>query len=68
MNLDNTQKSDNDIDIAMLVKKIFLAYETKNREQAENLLTSNFTFTSPLDDHIDRETYFKKCWAFSNET
>ena len=59
--------SDNDIDIGTLVKKIFSAYETKNRKQAENLLTNDFTFTSPLDDHIDKKTYFEKCWTFSNE-
>ena len=58
---------DNDIDIAILVRKIFSAYETKNKEQAESLLSNDFTFTSPVDDHIDKTTYFKKCWIFSNE-
>ncbi len=26
------------------------------------MLTSDFTFSSPRDDHIDRDQYFKHCW------
>jgi hypothetical protein len=28
----------------------------------ESFLSADFTFTSPLDDRIDRATYFAKCW------
>lgn len=31
----------------------------------EDLLSDDFTFTSPRDDHIDRTTYFKRCWPYS---
>jgi ketosteroid isomerase-like protein len=33
----------------------------------EELLAADFTFTSPHDDHIDRKTYFERCWPFSDE-
>ncbi|MDB5076044.1 MAG: nuclear transport factor 2 family protein [Chloroflexi bacterium] len=28
----------------------------------EDLLGPDFTFTSPYDDHIDRTSYFDRCW------
>lgn len=31
----------------------------------EALLGDDFTFTSPLDAHIDRAAYFKRCWPNS---
>lgn len=31
----------------------------------EALLTNDFTFTSPKDDHIDLATYFARCWPNS---
>jgi ketosteroid isomerase-like protein len=48
-----------------LVRRYFAAYETKDREALETLLTPDFTFTSPYDDHIDRRVYFEKCWPNS---
>ena len=26
------------------------------------MLTEDFTFSSPRDDHIDRAAYFERCW------
>jgi hypothetical protein len=49
-------------DIAHLVRGLFAAYQANDREYAERLLSPDFTFTSPYDDHIDRATYFKQCW------
>jgi ketosteroid isomerase-like protein len=48
-----------------LIRKCFAAYESKDRKAIEELLSADFTFTSPLDDHIDRATYFKRCWPNS---
>jgi hypothetical protein len=28
----------------------------------EALVDNEFSFTSPYDDHIDRATYFERCW------
>jgi hypothetical protein len=48
--------------IAELVRGLFAAYRALDREFAERLLSPDFTFTSPYDDHIDRATYFERCW------
>jgi hypothetical protein len=31
----------------------------------EPLIAEDFTFTSPLDDHIGRAAYFERCWPNS---
>lgn len=41
---------------------VFNAYATDNRALVEKWLAEDFTFTSPYDDAIDRETYFQRCW------
>ena len=48
-----------------LVRKYYSAYETKDRAALEKLLSDDFTFSSPLDDRIDRAAYFKRCWPNS---
>ena len=48
-----------------LVRKYYAAYEANDRKVVEALLSDDFRFTSPYDDHIDRATYFKKCWPNS---
>jgi ketosteroid isomerase-like protein len=32
----------------------------------ESVLSDDFTFTSPYDDHIDRATYFERCWPYGD--
>jgi ketosteroid isomerase-like protein len=51
--------------LSTIVLKYLGAYETKNRNALEAVLSANFTFTSPVDDHIDRATYFERCWPNS---
>ena len=48
-----------------LVRGCYAAYETKDRAALEPLLSDDFTFSSPVDDHIDRATYFARCWPNS---
>lgn len=45
-----------------IARGIFEAYVTGDRAHIDNALTEDFTFTSPLDNRIDRETYFRRCW------
>jgi ketosteroid isomerase-like protein len=52
---------------AELVRKCFSAWETKDREALEELLAEDFTFTSPNDDHISKDEYWKKCWPGSEK-
>lgn len=49
-----------------LVRRLFGAYQSKDREVMEELLSDDFTFTSPYDDHIDRTAYFERCWPNSD--
>lgn len=38
------------------------AYVDKSRDVVEALIAEDFRFTSPLDNGIDRATYFERCW------
>ena len=50
------------MDLTELAKAYYRAYETGDRAFVENNLAPGFTFTSPFDDHIGREEYFRRCW------
>jgi ketosteroid isomerase-like protein len=52
-------------DIAAIVKASYKAYVAKNRAAIEELIATDFHFTSPLDNRIDRATYFTRCWPNS---
>jgi SnoaL-like domain len=45
-----------------MIHTYYRAYETSDRNAVESMLDDGFTFTSPQDDCIDRDTYFAKCW------
>ena len=47
------------------VRKSFQAYVDGDRTAIEPLISEVFRFTSPLDNHIDRHTYFERCWPNS---
>lgn len=49
-------------DMEAKVRASFAAYMDVDRAKIEALLHPDFTFTSPYDDHIDRSTYFERCW------
>jgi ketosteroid isomerase-like protein len=48
--------------ISELIRESYRAYVEKDRSIIEPLLADDFVFTSPADDHIDRATYFVRCW------
>ena len=48
------------------VRSLFTAYKTKDRPLIEDLLSDDFTFTSPYDDAIDKAAYFERCWPTSD--
>ena len=41
------------------------AYVDKDRAAIEALIADDFHFTSPLDNALDRKTYFERCWPNS---
>jgi hypothetical protein len=43
----------------------YRAYVDKDRAAIEALIADDFHFTSPLDNRIDRATYFARCWPNS---
>lgn len=51
--------------VVNLVRRYFLAYETRDRQVLEDMLDEGFTFSSPLDDRISRAAWFARCWPNS---
>lgn len=49
-------------DIADIARASYLAYANKDRTAIEALIAEDFHFTSPLDNRLDRATYFERCW------
>ena len=45
-----------------IVRAAFRHYREQNVEAAQQLYADDFRFTSPQDDHIDRATYFERCF------
>ena len=48
-----------------IARAAYDAYVTKDRAALEILLARDFHFTSPLDNRLDREAYFRRCWPNS---
>ena len=49
-------------DIVAIARAGYEAYVAKSRAAIEKLIAADFHFTSPLDNRIDRATYFARCW------
>jgi ketosteroid isomerase-like protein len=47
---------------ADLIRKLFATFDARDRESFDALLADDFTFSSPLDDKIDKTAYFERCW------
>ncbi|WP_028749159.1 nuclear transport factor 2 family protein [Rhizobium mesoamericanum] len=45
-----------------IVRSLYEAYVRGRKDDAGAMLTEDFTFSSPRDDHIDRIAYFDRCW------
>ena len=48
-----------------IVRSVYGAYESGDRDVVEGLLTDDFEFSSPPDPLLDREQYFERCWPNS---
>ena len=55
--------TDNPVEI---VKRCFDAYLKQDLETAQHLIGEEFVFTSPQDDHIDRASFFERCFPPSS--
>lgn len=45
-----------------IVRRYYAAWETKGWHPIDVLLTEDFTFSSPLDDHISKSAFKARCW------
>src|SRR5688572_24899403 len=61
---DTTRSSEEQARVAT-VRAMYEAYVHQDRAAIEPLLAEAFHFTSPLDNRIDRATYFERCWPTS---
>ena len=52
-------------DVSEIARASYQAYVDKDRAALEALIAEDFHFTSPLDNRLDRETYFERCWPNS---
>jgi len=62
MAMQSPSKTTSNVEIA---RAAYDAYVTKDRAALEAIIASDFHFTSPLDNRLDRETYFRRCWPNS---
>jgi ketosteroid isomerase-like protein len=51
-----------------VVRDVYGAYESGDRQVVEQRLADDFIFSAPPDVGIDRETYFERCWPGSETT
>ena len=51
-----------------IVRTCYQAYVDKDRAAIESVIADDFHFTSPLDNRLDRKTYFERCWPNSEMT
>lgn len=46
-----------------IVRDYYAAWEKKDWHALDRLLTDNFTFTSPNDDHDSKSLFHSRCWT-----
>lgn len=51
-----------------IVRTYFAAWPAHDRAAMEALMTDDFHFTSPLDNRLDRDTFFAHCWPNNGTT
>jgi ketosteroid isomerase-like protein len=47
---------------AEVARALYRAYAENDLSRAEQLVAPDFRFTSPLDNQLDRATFFERCW------
>jgi ketosteroid isomerase-like protein len=54
-------------DPVTIARASYQAYIDKDRAAIESLIADDFHFTSPIDNRLDRATYFARCWPNSQQ-
>lgn len=47
---------------ATTLRRLMEAFRERRLADADALLAANYSFTSQYDDHIDRASFFERCW------
>jgi ketosteroid isomerase-like protein len=50
-----------------VVRACLEAYAAKDRHAIEALVGADYRFTSPMDNALDRDAYFRICWPHSKD-
>ncbi len=53
--------------VAGLVRRMFAAFLSGDRAALEEMLSDDFTFNSPRDDHIGKAEYFVRCFPYGDQ-
>jgi ketosteroid isomerase-like protein len=56
-----------DKSVEQIVRASYEAFSRRDRAAFEALLGEDFRFTSPMDNRIDRQSYFEICWPQNTE-
>jgi hypothetical protein len=48
--------------VEKIIRGYYAAYEKKDWASLEQILADGFTFSSPVDDHINIKAYKERCW------
>jgi ketosteroid isomerase-like protein len=51
-----------DVSTEKIIRQYYAAFEKKDWNLMEQVLADNFTFSSPLDDHINVSAFKERCW------
>ena len=54
-------------DTVDIARALYEAFAEKDGPAAELLVAEDFHFTSPMDNRLDRRTYFERCWPLSEK-
>ena len=52
---------------ADVVRALVQSYLAQDATAADRLIADDFSFTSPYDDHIDKATFFERCFPASTQ-
>jgi ketosteroid isomerase-like protein len=47
------------------VKRALTAFANKDRDEIESVIGNPYSFTSPMDNALSRDSYFERCWPNS---
>lgn len=53
--------------VSDLVRRLFAEFLAQHREALDELLSEDFIFNSPRDNHINKTEYFERCFPYAGQ-